>query len=683
MSKEEIERLQQLQKKRLENKKLSELSDEDQIEFCRTNKKIGELAYQMYRRTKHDPACALEAASYFLIAYDHVVQRATNEFQLAVLNHHEKISIDKIAISQQAEEICLQGYCYLLGIGNYPQNIKMAAQLFEMSAEKGVAEAQRRIGYMYRKGYGVAENDAKAFKWNSLAVNQKLASAQFNLALLYENGSSGVTKNVAKACEWYLLAAEQGNATAQCNLGYFYERDGETQDLAKARQYFLFAAEQGYAIGQSNLGRMYHDRNEMLDFAEARKWYLLAAEQGEKTAQYNLGSLYDKGNGAVATDMRASLRWYRLAAESNDQDAINKFSAKDNVLTKYHAAMLEDDTQTILKLLIEEKSESVIDELRWDIKRAVKKNSLFKQIESILQQLKEKPVDIDMDSLASVLNHEYIKNLLEDHQEKQMNYERYTKEDLKSTYDVLLKNINWSMIKNNQVVPLVKLITDSWIQATEMNCDEIVSDASRYLTILIHQLKTIQLASQDSLALQTGEILLCASVLVRQHFGREYEVVFSTPSFKDLFNLVTYIEKGKSHAEIKEKFKDTVKKVTFNDEVMKNVIVLLKEYFTQYPEKISASPYLFGLNKFFIGIDEKMNNQQEREKIIQDLFNYTSACRSAKKIFHQNLFAEDEVEGREIYYYLKNMKINELKRFFESKKSQRLTESFMMATSSP
>ncbi len=674
MSKEEIEKLQQLQKKRLENKKLSELLDEDQIEFCQTNKRIGELAYRAYKQTKQDPACALEAASYFVLAYEHQVEKVCNEFSLALSHHDANVTVDHIALSQQHEEIFLQGYCYLLGIGNYPKNIDKAAQLFEISAEKGVAKAQSRIGYMYENGYSVKQDKKEAYKWYLLAAKQDYAMGEFNLALFYCFGQDDFLKeDIREAETWCLRAAEQGYVSAQAILGDWYRQDGIIHDLEKASKYYLLAIEQGNANAQCNLGQMYYKgRVVKKNLAEARRLFLLSAEQDNKSAQHNLACLYENGDG-VTKDMRASLRWYRLAAEQNKQLSIERLSKKDDVLTKYHAAMLEDDIQTILKLLIEEKSETVVDELRYDIKRAIKNHTLLKQIESLIKELKKQPVNIDMDTFASVLNHEYIKNLLEDHQEKQMNYEKYTKEDLKSTY-VLLKNIDWSKINNNQIVPLVKLITDSWIQATEMNCEKIVSDASKYLTILIHQLKTIQLSGHDSPALQTGEMLLCASALIRQHFGREYEVVFSASSFKDLFKLLTFIEDGISFMEISQKFKDTVKKVTFNDEVMKNVIVLLKEYFTQYPEKISASPYLFGLNKCLTGIDEKINNQQEREKIIQQLFNYTSACRSAKKIFHQNLFAEDEVEGREIYYYLKNMKINELKSVLEKKREQAVSK---------
>ncbi len=51
-------------------------------------------------------------------------------------------------------------------------------------AEKGDAIAQNELGIMYEKGKGVAKNYTEAWKWYSLAIKQKHASAADNRANL-------------------------------------------------------------------------------------------------------------------------------------------------------------------------------------------------------------------------------------------------------------------------------------------------------------------------------------------------------------------------------------------------------------------------------------------------------------------------------------------------------------------
>ena len=49
--------------------------------------------------------------------------------------------------------------------------------------------------------------------WFRRAAERKLAAAQFNLGLMYENGF-GVGKDLAEANRWFRLAAEGGYAKA-------------------------------------------------------------------------------------------------------------------------------------------------------------------------------------------------------------------------------------------------------------------------------------------------------------------------------------------------------------------------------------------------------------------------------------------------------------------------------------
>ncbi|MFQ5939541.1 MAG: tetratricopeptide repeat protein, partial [Alphaproteobacteria bacterium] len=108
-------------------------------------------------------------------------------------------------------------------------------------AQKGDAQAQFYLGFMYRNGQGTPEDFSEAVNWYRRAAEQGVAGAQFNLGLMYDNGQ-GVPQDYAEAVLWYRRAAEQGIAGAQFNLGLKY-RDGEglPPDLVQAHFWFNLA----------------------------------------------------------------------------------------------------------------------------------------------------------------------------------------------------------------------------------------------------------------------------------------------------------------------------------------------------------------------------------------------------------------------------------------------------------
>jgi uncharacterized protein len=80
-------------------------------------------------------------------------------------------------------------------------------------ASQGNAEAQYALGTMYELGEGVAEDDAEAFKWFSLAASQGYAKAQNNLGYMYDLGE-GIAQDNLRAYMWKDLAAAQGEIDA-------------------------------------------------------------------------------------------------------------------------------------------------------------------------------------------------------------------------------------------------------------------------------------------------------------------------------------------------------------------------------------------------------------------------------------------------------------------------------------
>lgn len=105
-------------------------------------------------------------------------------------------------------------------------------------ANQGKASAQYDLALMYDEGEEVRQDYFKAVEWYQKAANQGYADSQFNLAVSYRSGQ-GVRQDYAKAVEWYQKAANQGHIDAIHNLGFMYANGlGVRQDYAKAKAYF-------------------------------------------------------------------------------------------------------------------------------------------------------------------------------------------------------------------------------------------------------------------------------------------------------------------------------------------------------------------------------------------------------------------------------------------------------------
>src|SRR3990167_6110387 len=120
-----IKQLQQLQKDRLNGQNLSQLPQDTQISFCRTNKEIGELAYHLYDQMKLDSSKALEAAHYLMLAVNCCNSKAFDEINKQLPNNNLDGDIRSVVPLKTAEEIFHLGICYLLGMAGYVQNSKI------------------------------------------------------------------------------------------------------------------------------------------------------------------------------------------------------------------------------------------------------------------------------------------------------------------------------------------------------------------------------------------------------------------------------------------------------------------------------------------------------------------------------------------------------------------------------
>lgn len=224
-----------------------------------------------------------------------------------------------------------------------PRKWLEATTWYRKAAEKGLAGAQLRLGFMYGTGRGVPKDDAQAVTWYRKAAEQGLADAQYNLGLTYADGL-GVPRDDAVAVTWYRKAAEQGDVDAENNLGVMYANGrGVSKDDVQAAAWYRRAAERGNTNAQLSLGAMYDNgRGVPKDYVQAVAWYRKAAEQGHASAQFNLGVMYANGHGVPKDDVQA-VTWYRKAAEQGVA------SAQFNLGVRYDngQGVAKDDAQAI------------------------------------------------------------------------------------------------------------------------------------------------------------------------------------------------------------------------------------------------------------------------------------------------------------------------------------------------
>ena len=98
--------------------------------------------------------------------------------------------------------------------GDEPAVLRMLRE----AAERGDADAQYMLGYMYAHGDGVAEDDAEAVRWFRLAAEQGVTEAHTALGLSYTRGE-GVPEDLVTGYAWLTVAAEQGESSAKVGRG--------------------------------------------------------------------------------------------------------------------------------------------------------------------------------------------------------------------------------------------------------------------------------------------------------------------------------------------------------------------------------------------------------------------------------------------------------------------------------
>jgi len=143
------------------------------------------------------------------------------------------------------------------------------------------------------------------------------AATQFNTAIDYLN-----EKDFAEAVVWFRKAAENRLAVAQYNLAVAYDLGaGVEQDAKKAVFWYRKAALQNDPDAQVLLAICLHNGDGVeRNFDEAEKWFKRAAGLGSADAQYQISLYYIEGR-AVPKDYVQAYVFLSMAAAQGDSDA--------------------------------------------------------------------------------------------------------------------------------------------------------------------------------------------------------------------------------------------------------------------------------------------------------------------------------------------------------------------------
>ena len=92
--------------------------------------------------------------------------------------------------------------------------MKKAVYYLLKAAEQGDPAGQFLLGYNYRHGIGVPEDDEKAVSLLRKAAEQGMAAAQHELGLMYCLGE-GITTDYVQCYAWLNLSAAQGDESSR------------------------------------------------------------------------------------------------------------------------------------------------------------------------------------------------------------------------------------------------------------------------------------------------------------------------------------------------------------------------------------------------------------------------------------------------------------------------------------
>ncbi len=225
----------------------------------------------------------------------------------------------KLAASGERSAMTLLGELYLNGQG-VPQDVKDAANWFQLAADKGDPEAQFSLGLLYARGRGVEKNVKKAAELFTKAADSGQKNAQFNLAYMALQGQE-VRRDVTRALDLFTKSAKQGLADSQYALATLYQSNlFPVPNLEQASYWMHKAAQNGFTDAQLEYGLMlFKGRGVKKDYGAAQAWIEQAANAGHVIAQNRLARILAQGFDKPPEPVKAA-RYYLLSKRAGLND---------------------------------------------------------------------------------------------------------------------------------------------------------------------------------------------------------------------------------------------------------------------------------------------------------------------------------------------------------------------------
>ncbi|KAI8959524.1 hypothetical protein F5Y11DRAFT_332914 [Daldinia sp. FL1419] len=279
--------------------------------------------------------------------------------------------ITYLADQGHPEALFIKGKWLEFGKFGKRQDKKEAYTCYSNAAKSGWGRADYRIGMLYENS-----NDMdKAMQHYEMGLSVNDSAASYRLGMINLLGQRGQPKDIARGLDMIHTAADTADEDAPQGAfvyGMLIARDlpdvavpdGVLQyDIAIARQYIEKAAYLGFAKAQLKMGQAYELCQLGCDFNPALSlhYYGLAARQGQPeaclgvsrwflfgyegtfaknealafkyaqlaakaklpTGEFAIGYYYEIGI-SVEKDLREARRWYELAADHGNKDAVDR-----------------------------------------------------------------------------------------------------------------------------------------------------------------------------------------------------------------------------------------------------------------------------------------------------------------------------------------------------------------------
>jgi len=224
------------------------------------------------------------------------------------------------------------------------QKFEEAAKELSKRFEAGDGDAAFYLGRMFELGLGTKADVKRAAGLYQLSADKDSALGQNRLALVYIRGEAGVLQDYSQAMTVLKKAASKGNADAQFNYAVMFEKGwGIKADMKKATQWFNKAAEQDHIGAQNKLALAYRDGSGISKNPEkSLHWFAKAAAQNNPLGLYELANAFAEGKYRPEKKGTAYML-FNLAAAAGLQQAATR---RDSIITELNS----DDVNKYQKL---------------------------------------------------------------------------------------------------------------------------------------------------------------------------------------------------------------------------------------------------------------------------------------------------------------------------------------------